>query len=741
MKKILYFLFMAIPLLGTSQEVADLNFIATFENSDEGFVFSNGSQVNKWFTGTATASNSARSLYISNNSGQSNGYTNNTSSIVQAYKDVNIPVGTQAIVVKFDWKCNGEGYYDYMTVWETPVSYTPVAGTFTTESSGGNKIGNIFKGNPRWSTYTATLDVSAYAGTTRRFIFEWKNDNSAGGNPPAAVDNFIVGVASADCISPTGLSVMNITATSATLVWQPGVEMYEVVIVPQDQPVQDEMGISTSSNYFTATSLSPETCYSFYVRAVCGEAATSAWSNPYSFCLPEITNYNITGTLRFDANGDGICNTEDTILPNTPVQISGGSLNAPVTVYTNAQGEYNIPNVGSGLYNLQPILTTEFESFTAVPQQFTFSEVITTIASDICVPAPVTIQPDLTITLIPQDSPRPGFNVSYRVMVTNNSAAIFPGASVVFQFAPDRLSLLTTGSSIVAGNGTATISFASPFLPYASQIVNLDFLAAQPPVNNAGDTLSFLATLTPDGITDVVPANNTYLLNQIVVNSYDPNDIVVGEGALAAIEVIENQQHYMHYTINFQNTGSAEAVNVRLTNTLDVLFDAESFQPLASSHNYAVTRTGNELKFKFNNINLPYSNVDEPGSHGFITYRVKVSEGVQPEDVVQGTANIYFDFNPAIVTNTAVTEFYSVLNAESNAKQQIKLYPNPVIDLVNVSIAYGQLQSVSVYDINGRLCLQSGDETAISLAQLSSGLYMIKVVTDTGVSNYKLIKK
>ena len=51
---------MAIPLLGTSQEVADLNFIATFENSDEGFVFSNGSQVNKWFTGTATASNSAR---------------------------------------------------------------------------------------------------------------------------------------------------------------------------------------------------------------------------------------------------------------------------------------------------------------------------------------------------------------------------------------------------------------------------------------------------------------------------------------------------------------------------------------------------------------------------------------------------------------------------------------------------------------------------------------------------------
>lgn len=545
-----------------------------------------------------------------------------------------------------------------------------------------------------------------------------------------------------NCPQPTALSVTNITATTATLNWQSGLStQWEVKIVPQGQPMEDGIGIPASVNSFVVVNLTPGTCYSFYVRAVCDEATTSEWSGPYSFCLHEITDNNITGTLRFDANGDGICNAQDAILPNTPLQISGGGFNPPVTIYTNAQGEYSIFNVNSGLITVQPMLSTEFDPFTAVPQQFTFAGGTTTLVHDICVPAPVTTQPDLSVTLIPQGSPRPGFTASYIVMVTNNSSAIFPGASVELQFPSERLSLVTTGSSIVAGNGTATLSFASPFLPYASQVFYLEFLVAEPPVNNSGDGISFIATLTPDGVTDVVPVNNTYSLVQTIVNSYDPNNILVSEGNLAAIEVIENQQHYMHYTINFQNTGSAEAVNVRLTNTLDALFDAESFQPLTSSHEYTVSRTGNAVEFKFNGINLPYSSVNEPGSHGFVTYRVKVSEAVEPEDIVQGMANIYFDFNPAIVTNTAVTQFYTILDTDSNTKQLIKLYPNPVSELVNISITEGTLQSVSVYDINGRLCLQSGTETTINLAQLTPGLYMVKVVTDKGTGNYKLIKK
>lgn len=546
----------------------------------------------------------------------------------------------------------------------------------------------------------------------------------------------------ANCPQPAALSVVNITLTSATLVWQGNTEtQWEVAVVPQSEILQEGMGIPTTTNSFVVTGLTPGTCYSYYVRSVCDVVTTSAWSGPYSFCLPEFRENNIMGTLRFDANGDGICNEQDAVLPNTPLQISGGALTTPVTVYTNAQGEYNVPNLNSGAYMLQPILSAEFAPYTATSQQFTFAGGITTIANDICLPGPVTIQPDLSVTLIPQASPRPGFYISYVVMVTNNSAATFSGASVELNYPLDRISLQTTGSEITTGINSVIVSFTSAFAPYSSQAMYLDFLVAEPPVNNAGDGISFLATLTPGGVTDVVPGNNTYLLTQTIVNSYDPNNIVVSEGSLAPIEVIENQQRYMHYTINFQNTGSAEAVNVRLTTTLDNLFTAESFQPLVSSHEYVVTRTGNELEFKFDGINLPYSSLNEPGSHGFVSYRVKISEAVQPEDMVQGTANIYFDFNPAIVTNTATTEFYTILNTKSNVKQQIKLYPNPVSDRLNISINDGQLQSISVYDINRRLCLQSGNETSINLAQLSSGLYMVKVATDTGVSNYKLIKK
>lgn len=79
------------------------------------------------------------------------------------------------------------------------------------------------------------------------------------------------------------------------------------------------------------------------------------------------------------------------------------------------------------------------------------------------------------------------------------------------------------------------------------------------------------------------------------------------------------------------------------------------------------------------------------------------------------------------------------------ADSQMKVYPNPVDDVVNVEMDLpegGSLQ-LRTYDLNGKLVAQkqfavtSGNETInFSFGQLAAGNYVLKAVFDTGAESY-----
>jgi len=64
--------------------------------------------------------------------------------------------------------------------------------------------------------------------------------------------------------------------------------------------------------------------------------------------------------------------------------------------------------------------------------------------------------------------------------------------------------------------------------------------------------------------------------------------------------------------------------------------------------------------YDFENILLPDSSVNEVESHGFIKYRIKVFDNLPENTEVQNYADICFDFNPPIQTNTTLNTFVSV---------------------------------------------------------------------------------
>ncbi len=160
-----------------------------------------------------------------------------------------------------------------------------------------------------------------------------------------------------------------------------------------------------------------------------------------------------------------------------------------------------------------------------------------------------------------------------------------------------------------------------------------------------GSQLCFTVNVTPTA-GDNNPSNNTITHCFSVVNSLDPNDkqtYPIGDIA---------PQEWLTYTVRFQNSGTAEAQHIYIDDTLDMSLDESSFQLLGYSHEPIVQVKGKAVRFNFPNINLPDSNANEPESHGYVQYKVKLKNSLSIGTQIHNTAYIYFDFNPPVVTNT-----------------------------------------------------------------------------------------
>jgi uncharacterized repeat protein (TIGR01451 family) len=181
-----------------------------------------------------------------------------------------------------------------------------------------------------------------------------------------------------------------------------------------------------------------------------------------------------------------------------------------------------------------------------------------------------------------------------------------------------------------------------------------------PDFNSSGDSLnSFLTALILDPNSGNIIQSFQDTLSQILVCAYDPNDKTVSPAGIDIPGYVSIDQEWLEYTIRFQNTGNDTAVNVTIKDQLDSNLNWLSLTPIAYSHPVAITGNQNgEITFDFHAIHLPDSGVNELNSHGFIRYRIKLKEQLQAGTQIRNTANIYFDYNPEITTNTTLNTLY-----------------------------------------------------------------------------------
>ncbi len=80
------------------------------------------------------------------------------------------------------------------------------------------------------------------------------------------------------------------------------------------------------------------------------------------------------------------------------------------------------------------------------------------------------------------------------------------------------------------------------------------------------------------------------------------------------------------------------------------------------------------------------------------------------------------------------------LAVEDVSKNNIKIYPNPVIGLLKIS-AKEKIENITIFDSSGKQVLHAESTTILDLENLVSGIYFIKIKTNSSMITEKFIKK
>jgi hypothetical protein len=442
------------------------------------------------------------------------------------------------------------------------------------------------------------------------------------------------------------------------------------------------------------------------------------------------TNNSFSGHVRFDNDGNG-CNATD--VPAAGVWVYYFFDSVSHYAQTDANGYYEFNNVPNGTSVVSALPT-----YAGLNVGSGFSVTFPgadPIDNDICITTPNPVQ-DVAVYLYPQTNAVAGFVANY-VLIIHNNGTIPTSGTVTTQYDASHLTFIPAAGITQSGN-TLTVAYTN-LTPFSTQYYYFSALVAAPPALNFGDVITFTSVINP--VTgDAYPQDNTYVMDQQIMNSFDPNDITVKEGEFITEEQADGCLHYM---VRFQNTGNYQATNIKVEGILDDNLDWDTFEPLGASHVYHAFRDGGNMRFMFDGINLPDSTTNEAASHGFVAYRIKPKASVQLGDAMSAQVGIYFDFNTAVITNEVTTTIQALALATFN-NDAFVVYPNPASAIVNLKLQNAVLANVAVTDVLGKTVATSslnGNAGSLDISQLTSGIYFITLSADGKQITKKLVVK
>ena len=351
----------------------------------------------------------------------------------------------------------------------------------------------------------------------------------------------------------------------------------------------------------------------------------------------------VVGRLYVDNNSNCVMNTGENRIPNAVLEFTPG----PYYATTGSSGYYSIT---------LPLGTYTITEQHPVYAQSCPASVTLTMGAQWSVNVGCAGGQPLDVQMALANGPaRPGFDLHYSAQVTNLTDGSTGNTTVTMTLDPLlAYSFATPIPTSVSGN---VITWSgNQFVmnqPFQTKSVRVHTTVPSD-VTLIGSTLNTQVSVTTQN-TDTDPTNNTAASAQIVTGSYDPNDklarTTTGGGSAYYLDADE----WIDYTLRFQNTGTDTAFTVVITDTLPATLDPATLQwgPLSHSGTSSLTGAG-VVTFTFSNILLPDSGSNEAASHGFASFRIRPVSGLPVGTTISNEANIFFDFNPPVITDPQV---------------------------------------------------------------------------------------
>ena len=445
-------------------------------------------------------------------------------------------------------------------------------------------------------------------------------------------------------------------------------------------------------------------------------------------------NFNtLTGKFIFDADNNGCDASDPSSIQLQKINIlNNGIINSAV-----ASNHYSLYE-GLGTYLITPInANPSIFTYTPNDASITFTNnQNNTISQDFCITSNG-IHPDLEIVIVPSGVAKPGFGAGYNIVYKNKGNQIQSG-DIQLNY-DNKVYNVSDGNNLAVSNSNGTIKWNYNALkPFESRMFYIHATINSPadvnPVN-IGDILTFTASINPS-IGDETQTDNSFIFNQTVVGAYDPNIVTCLEGTEVSDEEIGN---YLHYTVDFENTGNYPAENIVVKEILDeTKYDINTLQILNSSNPMNVKITGNKIEYIFENIQL------QANQHGNLLMKTKTLPILKKGDDASRSADIYFDYNLPVKTNDEKTTFNKLTTGLelTSIDQTITIFPNPSNGIFNIK-SENQTDKVEVFDASGRLLIMkigSDNSSKVDITNQEQGIYFLKITTDKGVKVMEVIK-
>jgi hypothetical protein len=577
-----------------------------------------------------------------------------------------------------------------------------------------------------WTTnkeYIITSGLSA----DFKLRFNRKGGSGSGSIDHLSIDN--IKVEEVTCVKPVNVSVSNILDTTATLSWDSSITAtngYEWVVmaegvVPNTTTAQTTGSVGTGVLATTISGLTPFTAYEAYIRTNCSINEKSDWSVVADFTtLFDTDNDGVLDIIDLDDDNDGILDAlENDCLPITNWIIDARNTDSTASVSGNSISV----NGTTGRRAVESMYSTDL-STVGITDDFKFNFTLDQSTSK-TVYIGVNQSGDNTSASF-SDIDYAIFLSSTTVRVTENNSLIgeFIGqqaagavysiqkTGTVITYLKNDVVFYTSAIAATAADYYIDTYFKSDFgNPYTLSDITVCV------VDNDKDGIANELDLDSDndGIPDNIEAQTT--AGYITPNADNTSLYATNNGVNSA---------YLG-GLTLENTDGIDNPDyIDLDSDNDGFFDIEeSGSGLTDANTDGQTDGVVGLNGLDNTIEVADNYADPNGSFD-ATQTDNFTNSQGGEDVAYRVVS-----SGAVLRTEALT-----------ISSKIKLYPIPSTGIVYLKIdASITLETIVIYDVNGKLLKSYMSEKRLDISSLSNGVYFARILTNEGMLIKRIVKE